>query len=134
MLNAFVLWAQENAKAPAAPPAPFGLDLLPLLLIGAFAYFLLLRPAFRQEKERKQLRANLEKDDDVLTTSGIYGTVVSVSKDKDEVVVKVADGVRLKMVRAAIDRNLTKEEAARTAKGAKPSEGVTTSSPSAKNG
>jgi preprotein translocase subunit YajC len=122
MLSALILLAQEGGKA--APTAPPGLDFLPLLIIGVFAYFLLLRPTFRQEKERKALRANLKKDDKVLTTSGIYGTVLSVSDKEDEVVVKVAENVKLRMVKAAIDRNLTNEEAAREAKGGKAAGGA----------
>jgi hypothetical protein len=43
----------------------------------------------------------------------------------------VADNVKLRMVKAAIDRNLTNEEAARAAKGGKGSEGIT-SSPSSR--
>jgi preprotein translocase YajC subunit len=81
----------------------------------------LLRPSFRQEKERKALRSNLKKDDKILTTSGFYAVVVSVSDKEDEVVVRLQpDNVRLKMIKAAVDRNLTNEEAAREAKGGKP--------------
>ena len=110
------------------PSAPPGLDFLPFVLIAAFAYFLLLRPSMRQEKERKALRSSLKKDDKVLLTSGIYGVVASVSDKEDEVVVRVPpDNVRLKIVKAAIDRNLTNEEAAREAKGGKaPATSTTT--------
>jgi preprotein translocase subunit YajC len=118
MLSLFLLLAEENGKAPAASP-PAGFDFLPFLLVGGLLYFLLLRPTFRQEKERKALRANLKKDDKIITTSGLYGVVVSVSDKEDEVVVRMApDNIRLKMVKAAIDRNLTNEEAAREAKAA----------------
>jgi preprotein translocase subunit YajC len=119
MSTAFLLLlAEENGKA--APPTSTAFDLLPFLLIGGIAYFLLLRPAFRQEKDRKALRANLKKDDKVITTSGIYGVIASVSEKEDEIVVRVADNVRLRMIKASIDRNLTNEEAAREAKGGKP--------------
>jgi preprotein translocase subunit YajC len=117
MLPLFLLLAEENGKTSSAPP---GLDLLPFLIIGGIAYFLLLRPAFRQEKDRKALRANIKKDDKVLLTSGIYGVIASVNEKEDEIIVRVApDNVRLKVVKAAIDRNLTNEEAAREAKSGK---------------
>jgi preprotein translocase subunit YajC len=117
MPSFLLLLAEETGKAPSAPP---GLDLLPLLVIGVCAYFLLLRPMSRQDKERKALRANLKKGDKIITTSGIYGAVISVSEKEDEVVVRLdPDGVRLKMIKAAVDRNLTNEEAAREAKNGK---------------
>ncbi len=121
MLNAFLLLAQaqeagKNATGEQPPWAAPVFLWIPLLVLG---YLLLLRPTLRQEKERKALRSSLKKDDKVVTTSGIYATVVSVSDTEDEVVVKVADNVRIRMVKAAIDRNLTNEEAARAAKGGK---------------
>jgi preprotein translocase subunit YajC len=118
MWTAFVLWAQDAPKPPAQS-APFGLDFLPILVIGGIAYFLLLRPAMRQEKERKALRSSIKKDDKIITSSGIYGVVISVSDKEDEVVVRIADNVRIRMIKAAIDRNLTNEEAAREAKDGK---------------
>jgi preprotein translocase subunit YajC len=87
-----------------------------LIMIGVLFYFLLLRPMRKQEQERQSLLSNLKKNDDVLTIGGIYGTVVAVSDKDDEVTVKVADNVRLRMTKSSIARNLTNEEAAKTAK------------------
>jgi len=47
-----------------------------------------------------------------IVAAGIYGTVVSFSDTKDEVVVKVDDGTRLRMTKNSILRNLTREEEA----------------------
>jgi preprotein translocase subunit YajC len=115
MLIAFLLLA-EGAEKPAEPGwAP----LLMWIPLGILAYFLLFRPITRQERERKLLRSNLKKDDKVITTSGMYGVVVSVAEKEDEVVLRIADNVRVRMIKAAIERNLTNEEAAREAKGDK---------------
>jgi preprotein translocase subunit YajC len=116
MQTVLLLLAQESAK----PPEPSWGPLLMWVPLGLLAYFFLIRPMSRQEKERKQLRSSLKKDDKILTTGGIYGVVVSVSDKEDEVVVKLADNVRIRMIKAAIDRNLSNEEAAREAKGGKP--------------
>jgi len=67
----------------------------------------------------------------VLIFGGIYGTVVMVSQTEDEVTVKVDDNTRLKVTKASILRNLTKEQAAAapktdTAAAAAPSTAVTT--------
>jgi preprotein translocase subunit YajC len=111
----FLLLAQDAAKPPEPTWAPF----LMWIPLGLLAYFLLIRPMTRQEKDRKLLRSSLKKDDKIITTSGFYGVVVSISDKEDEVVVRLGDNVRVKMIKAAIDRNLSNEEAAREAKGGK---------------
>ncbi len=94
------------------------LFLLPVLVV--LFYFVVLRPGQRrQQQERDQLVTGLKKNDKVLTSAGIYGTVVTVSEKEDEVVVKVDDNTRLKMLKSSIIRNLSNEEAARAAKEAK---------------
>lgn len=84
----------------------------PFLLL--FAYLFLLRPQMRQEQNRTSMIKSLKKDDEVLTNAGIYGSVVSVHDTKDEVVLKISDNARIRVTKAAVFRNLTAEEAART--------------------
>jgi preprotein translocase subunit YajC len=109
MLYALItLLAEEPAKQ---PPAPGGAEVLssflPLLVIMVLGYFLLIRsPMKRQEQERKAMLDSLKKNDKVLTSAGIYGSVVGVSEDKDEVTVQVADNVRLRMTKASIVRKI----------------------------
>ena len=94
---------------------------LPLFLgFGALMFYtLFLRPMRKQEQEKAALLTTTKKNDKIITHSGIYGTVVSVSEKEDEIVVRVDDNVRLKMVKNSILRNLTNEEAAKEAKAAK---------------
>lgn len=80
----------------------------------------MIRPARRQEQAQKALLASLKKNDKVQTIGGILGTVVSVSEKEDEVVIKVDDNARLRMIKSSIARNLTNEEAAKQAKETKP--------------
>lgn len=102
----FCLLAEEQTKQPAPGPGE-GPSLLPLLLIMVvMGYFFLFRAPRRQEAERNALIASLKKNDKVLTFSGIYGTVVSVSDKDNEIVVKVDDNVRLRMTREAIARKI----------------------------
>jgi preprotein translocase subunit YajC len=116
MWNALLVFADEQ-NAQAQPPSLM-LFLLPVLVI--LFYFVVLRPGQRrQQQERDQLVTGLKKNDKVVTSAGIYGTVVTVSEKEDEVVVKVDDNTRLKMLKSSIMRNLTNEEAARAAKEAK---------------
>jgi preprotein translocase subunit YajC len=116
-----LLLLAEAEKAPTttpttSTPSPFGDMLIPLMGIFALFYFLILRPKRKEEQERQSLLSSIKKNDKVITHAGIYGTVVSVSEKEDEIVVKVDDNVRLKMLKASIMRNLTNEEAAKEAK------------------
>ena len=108
---------QDPATKPAAPSLE-----LPLILGGIFFifYFVVLRPQKRrQEKERLEQQNMLNKNDKVITTAGIYGTIVAVSDKEDEVTVKVDDNTRLKMLKASIMRNITREETLKAEKEAK---------------
>jgi|SRR6516162_4161599 preprotein translocase subunit YajC len=80
----------------------------PFLLILPLFYLLILRPARKQERDRQSLIGNTKKNDKVVTTSGIIGTVVSISDD--ELVIKADENVRLRMIKGSILRNLTQEE------------------------
>jgi preprotein translocase subunit YajC len=122
----YFLWflLADAEGTPAAPPTPPGGQgggadpTFLFLMLGIFVlfYFLFIRPMRRQEQERNAMINSLAKNDRVLTSGGIYGTVISVADKEDEVVVKVDDNVRLRMAKASIVRNLTKEEAAREAR------------------
>jgi preprotein translocase subunit YajC len=88
-------------------------------MIGLFFlfYMFVLRPmSRRQQQERDQMMSTLSKNDKVLTNAGIYGTVVNISDKEDEITVKVDDNVRLKMIKGAIARNITREEALKAMK------------------
>ncbi len=85
----------------AAGGAPSGLiQILPLILIGGIFYFLLIAP---ERRRRKQLRATVEalkRGDRVLTQGGLYGEVVST--EPNDVILKIADGVKVKVTKAAV--------------------------------
>jgi preprotein translocase subunit YajC len=94
----------------AMAPGPGGggngggiLQILPLM-IGMFAimYFLIIRPQQKQKRERENLLRAIKKGDRVVTTSGLYGTVVGLSEHT--VTLKVADQVKLDFERGAVGR------------------------------
>jgi preprotein translocase subunit YajC len=80
--------------------------LLLLLPIPFIFYFLLLRPQQQQESKRRSMIDALKKNDKVLTTGGIYGTVISVDANQDKVVLRVDDerGVKLAFTKASVAR------------------------------
>jgi preprotein translocase subunit YajC len=118
------LLATAPKEAPTGPTADPLLNFLPILILMVLGYFLLIRsPMKRQEAERKTMLASLKKGDKVLTQSGIYGTIVNVAENEDEITVKVDDNVRLRMTKGSIARNIRMEEEAKAAK-EKPKEGA----------
>ena len=74
--------------------------------IFAIFYFLLIRPQQRQKRDREGMLQTLKKGDRVVTTSGMHGTVLAMSKDetKDTVVLRVSDQVKLEFDRSAVGR------------------------------
>lgn len=76
--------------------------LLPILLIGVVFYLLILRPARNRQKQQQQLMSALAPGAEIMTTAGLFGTVLTV--DDDEITLEVAPGVVLRMVKAAVAR------------------------------
>jgi preprotein translocase subunit YajC len=72
----------------------------PLIVIFVIFYFLLIRPQKQQEKEHQKMLSALAKNDEVVTTGGIHGTIVNV-KDKS-VVIRVDDNVKLEVEKNCI--------------------------------
>jgi preprotein translocase subunit YajC len=100
------LFAAVSARAvDAAPagPAPQGGGLVsfaPLLMIGVLFYFLLLRPQQKQAREQKMMIDALKKGDKILTSGGMYGTVVGIKGKVLEV--KISDEVKVLIARSAV--------------------------------
>ena len=67
-----------------------------------FFLIMTMRRSSLQNRERQAMLANLDKNDKVLTIGGIYGTVVMVNPNEDEVTIKVDDNTRLKITKASV--------------------------------
>ena len=86
------------AYAQAAGSADGGfLSFLPLILILVVFYFLLIRPQQKRAKEHAAMVAAVRRGDNVVTAGGLKGKVVKVESG-DEVVVEIAEGVRVNVV------------------------------------
>ena len=75
-------------------------SLLPLIGIALLFWLLLIRPASKRQKELARMQASLKTGDEVMLTSGIFGTLRST--DGDHVLVEIAEGVTVKVARGAI--------------------------------
>lgn len=82
---------------------------LPLVLIFVVFYFLMIRPQQKKMKAHKEMMTQLRRGDRVLTSGGILGTINKVVDDK-EVVVEIAEGVRVRVLRGTIQDIISKTE------------------------
>jgi preprotein translocase subunit YajC len=80
-------------------PSPI-MQFLPLIAIFVIFYFLLIRPQKKQQTEHKNMIASLKKNDEVITSSGIYGTIINV-KDAS-VVLRIDDNVKIEIQKGFI--------------------------------
>lgn len=88
--------------------------ILPLVLMLAVFYFMLIRPENKRKKEAEQMRSAVKTGDRITTIGGIVGTVVNVKEDKI-VIETSADQVRIEFAKWAISSNETANEAAKEA-------------------
>jgi len=91
---------------------------LPLILIFVVFYFLLIRPQQRKAKDHKTMLDALRRGDRVVTGGGIIGTVARVD-NPEEVVIDIADNVRVRVVRSTITSVLAKPDPAAAREAAK---------------
>jgi preprotein translocase subunit YajC len=97
--------------SPAYAQAGGGADMfasfIPLILIFAVFYFLLVRPQQKKMKQHREMLASIQRGDRIVTGGGIIGTVARVVND-DEILVDVADGVRVQALRSMVANVLTR--------------------------
>ncbi|RLB29586.1 MAG: preprotein translocase subunit YajC [Deltaproteobacteria bacterium] len=83
---------------------------LPLIIIFAIFYFLLIRPQQRKAKQHKQLLSDLKKGDKVVSSGGLHGVITGMGDDV--VTVEISPKVRVKVTRGSIAGVIKKTEGA----------------------
>jgi preprotein translocase subunit YajC len=96
-------WAQA---AGGAPPAL--VSFAPLILVFVVFYFLLIRPQQQKAKEHRQMLENLKKNDEVITSGGLYGRVVAI--EAKVVTLEIAPNVRVRVDRPQIGSLVRREK------------------------
>ena len=84
--------------------------LLPMVLIFAIFYFLMIRPQQKRQKEQEQLLKSIDKGDRIVSAGGLHGVVTGTSDDVLTVEIASVKGerVRVKLDRARVERRLEK--------------------------
>ncbi|AEI93994.1 MULTISPECIES: preprotein translocase subunit YajC [Roseobacter] len=85
---------------------------VPLILIFAIMYFLLIRPQQKKVKEHQAMVSALRRGDQVVTQGGILGKVVKV-KDDGELELEIAEGVKVRVIQSTIATVVSKTEPAK---------------------
>ena len=86
-------------------------SIIPLILIFGIMYFLLIRPQQKKLKDHQAMVAALRRGDQIVTQGGIVGKVTKV-RDEQEVEVEIAEGVKVRVVKATVAQVLNKTEPA----------------------
>jgi preprotein translocase subunit YajC len=109
MLNALILFA-DAADDVTKPEGP-GLvgSLLPILMIVAVFYFLIIMPGRKERQQRQAMMGALKRNDKVITNGGIIGVVTNIKEGTDEVTIRSED-TKLLILRSSIARIVTEAE------------------------
>jgi preprotein translocase subunit YajC len=98
-LSSLILFA-DGEKQPAGAEGSgmvLFMQLLPFLAIGLLFYFMLIRPQRKEQARRQDMLGNVKKNDRVVTIGGIYGVVMNVHREADEVSIKVDEATNTKL-------------------------------------
>ena len=101
-MKTFVFLQTEGGGAATGGGSGF---LLMMALVFVVMWFFMIRPQQKRQKELRQFRQSLQKGDKVVTSGGIYGTIVEI-KDM-YVLVEVDQNVRLRFDKSCILKDMT---------------------------
>lgn len=89
--------AQQTAPAPSGSGL---LGFLPMVLLFAAMYFLMIAPQRKKQKAHEKMLSELSSGDEIVTTGGIYGTITNVKDDR--FVVRIADNTKIEVGKAFV--------------------------------
>lgn len=107
----FITPAYAQTAGGGGPLGSLG-SFVPLVLIFVIFYFFIIRPQQKRAKEHKAMLGALRRGDQVVTGGGIMGKVVRVKDDDAEIEVEIAEGVKVKVVRATVSQVVSRTEPA----------------------
>ncbi len=101
-------FAYAQGAPGAAGPGPL-MTMFPFVIILVIMYFMVFRPQQKKQKEHQEMLNKLKRNDEVMTSGGIYGKVFEI---KDQVVtLEIASNVRIRVNRAQIATVTTADKA-----------------------
>lgn len=101
------LFIAQAAPAAAAPSLFSGL--MPIILLFAAMYFLMIAPQRKKQKAHDKMLSELKTGDEVVTNGGIFGQITNVKDDR--FVVRVSDNTKIEIGKSFISKVLNKTDA-----------------------
>ncbi|WP_239993256.1 preprotein translocase subunit YajC [Candidatus Methylomirabilis limnetica] len=95
----------QDATPGGPPSGMLGALITPIAIFVVF-YFLMIRPQQKKSREQKDMLENLKTGDEIISTGGLYGTIVKFG-DNDRVKVKIAENVTIEIARSALTGKVT---------------------------
>ena len=95
-----IAFAMGQGAAPAGGPQGGFTAFIPLIIMFAIFYFLLIRPQQKKNKEHREMIKNIKKGDRIITSGGIHGRITNT--DDGTVTEEIADRIRIKLNRGNI--------------------------------
>lgn len=97
-----MLISPAYAQAAAGGGDPLTSMLIPMVLIFAIFWFLLIRPQRQKQKQHQALLADLKKGDRVITAGGIIGTISKAKREDAELTIEIAEGIEVQIMRTMV--------------------------------
>jgi preprotein translocase subunit YajC len=97
----------QNAYAQGASQGDAFGFLLPMIVIFAAFYFLLIRPQQKKQKAHTELVSNLSAGDEILTAGGVLGVITGISEHY--AIVKIADNTEIKIQKSSVTQVVPKD-------------------------
>ena len=104
--EAFAMGANGAQQGQAGGIAGF----LPIIILFAIFYFLLIRPQQKKAKDHREMVANLKKGNRIITSGGIYGTIQAI--DETTIGLEIAEKIKIKIARGNVAALLSDNEPA----------------------
>lgn len=98
------------AQVPGLPSPETLIQFVPFVLIFVIMWFLIIRPQQRRVRLHQEMIKAVRRGDTVVSTGGIVGKVTRVVDTDSEIEIEIAEGVRVKLVRAMISEVRAKGE------------------------
>ena len=83
---------------------------LPIIILFAIFYFLLIRPQQKKAKEHREMIGSLKKGSRIITSGGIYGTIVTL--DETTIGLEIAEKTKIKISRGNVAALVTENDSA----------------------
>ncbi len=90
---------------PAAPESSVRsvlTSMVPMVLIFVVFYFFLIRPQEKRRKEKESVVSSVKKGEEVVTNSGIFGTVSKINDADNTIYLEISENIRIKVLKSAI--------------------------------